>query len=61
MRGSGMPLTGELTLAEVVPAFVRSIPLSSLPAWLLMTTHTSPNLVQVLGSIWIERLSAKWA
>ena len=50
-----------ISFAEVISAFVLLIPLSSLPAGLLMTAHIGLILVQLVGSVWIERLSPKWA
>lgn len=50
-----------ISFAEVVSAFVLLIPLSPLAPWLLMTAHIGLILVQVVGSIWIKRLSPKWA
>lgn len=50
-----------ISFAEVVSAGVLCIPPSSpLPAWLLMTAHLSLSAVQVVGSLWIKRLSPDW-
>lgn len=50
-----------ISFAEVLSAVVLCIPPSSpLPAWLLMSAHLSLGAVQVIGSVWIKRLSPDW-
>lgn len=49
-----------ISFAEVASSAVLLIPLSSLPAGLLMGLHLTVAAVQVAGSIWIRRLSPDW-
>ena len=50
-----------ISFAEVISAFVLCIPWwMPLPALLFMGTHLALILVQVVGSIWIKRLSPDW-
>jgi hypothetical protein len=50
-----------ISFVEVISALVLCIPPTlSLPAWLLMATHIALILVQVVGSIWIKKLSPSW-
>lgn len=50
-----------ISFAEVISAGVLCIPPSSpLPAWLLMGAHLSLSAVQIVGSLWIKRLSPDW-
>ena len=47
-----------ISFAEVVSAGVLCVPPSSLlPDWLLMGAHLSLIAVQVIGSLWIKKLS----
>lgn len=50
-----------ISFAEVASAFVLCIPLTALPPVLLMTLHLALASVQVVGSVWIRRLSPDWA
>lgn len=50
-----------ISFAEVISAGVLCAPpSSSLPAWLLMGAHLSLIAVQVVGSLWIKKLSPEW-
>lgn len=51
-----------ISFAEVLSALVLCVPpWSPLPAWLLMGAHLSLIAVQVIGSVWIKKLSPQWA
>lgn len=51
-----------ISFAEVASAVVLCVPpWSPLPAWLLMTAHLSLSTVQIIGSVWIKRLSPQWS
>lgn len=50
-----------ISFAEVISAGVLCVPpWSPLPGWLLMVTHLALIAVQVVGSLWIKRLSPNW-
>lgn len=52
-----------ISFAEVVSAAVLCVPptVITLPGWLFMGAHLSLILVQVLGSLWIKKLSPDWS
>lgn len=51
-----------ISFAEVVSAIVLSVPhWTPLPAWIFMGVHLSLIAVQVVGSLWIKRLSPEWS
>lgn len=52
-----------ISFAEVVSAAVLCVPPSvvSLPGWLFMGVHLSLILIQVVGSLWIKKLSPDWS
>lgn len=50
-----------ISFAEVASAFVLCIPLTALAPPLLMTMHLAFVAVQVVGSVWIRRLSPDWS
>jgi hypothetical protein len=52
-----------ISFAEVVSAVVLCVPPASvpLPAWAFMVTHLSLVAIQIVGSLWIKRLSPDWA
>lgn len=52
-----------ISFAEVVSAVVLCVPPSavSLPAWAFMGTHLSLVAIQIVGSLWIKKLSPDWA
>jgi hypothetical protein len=51
-----------ISFAEVVSAVVLCVPPESpVPEWLLMGTHLALILVQIVGSLWIKKLSPNWA
>ncbi|HKO99480.1 MAG TPA: hypothetical protein VJU86_20940 [Pyrinomonadaceae bacterium] len=51
-----------ISFAEVVSAIVLCVPpWSAVPAWLLMGSHLSLIAVQIIGSLWIRRLSPDWS
>ena len=50
-----------ISFAEVVSALVLCVPpWAPLPAWLLIGTHLTLIAVQIIGSLWIKRLSPNW-
>ena len=51
-----------ISFAEVVSAIVLCIPpWAPLPAYLLMGAHLTLIVVQVIGSLWIKKLSPNWS
>lgn len=46
--------------AEVIGAAVLCVPLAAAPAWAIMPAHLSMSAVQIVGSLWIKRLSPSW-
>jgi hypothetical protein len=51
-----------ISFAEVVSAVVLCVPpWAPVPPWLLMTTHSVLIAVQVIGSLWIRKLSPDWS
>jgi len=51
-----------ISFTEVVSAAVLCVPpfLVTLPAPLFLTVHLSLIAVQIVGSIWIRKLSPEW-
>ena len=50
-----------ISFAEVVSAVVLCVPpWSPVPAWLLMGAHLALIAVQLIGSLWIKKLSPDW-
>ncbi len=50
-----------ISFAEVISASVLCVPWwLPIPGLLLMATHIVLIIVQVVGSIWIEKLSPEW-
>ena len=50
-----------ISFAEVVSSAILCVPLTlALPAWLFMTAHLTMIAAQVVGSVWIRRLSPSW-
>ena len=51
-----------ISFAEVVSAVVLCVPpfVVSLPAWAFMGTHLSLVAIQIVGSLWIKKLSPDW-
>ena len=51
-----------ISFAEVVSAVVLCVPPAgvALPAWLFMATHVGLILIQIVGSVWIKKLSPNW-
>lgn len=50
-----------ISFAEVASAALLCIPPTlPLPDWLVMTAHLLLAGVQIIGSIWIKRLSPNW-
>lgn len=50
-----------ISFAEVVSAGVLCVPTwVPLPAWLFMSAHLTLIAVQIIGSVWIKRLSPDW-
>jgi len=52
-----------ISFAEVAGAVILCVPPATmlLPAWLLIGAHLGMSAVQIVGSIWIDRLSPSWA
>lgn len=51
-----------ISFAEVVSALVLCVPpWAPLPAWLLAGAHLALIAVQVVGTLWIRRLSPDWS
>lgn len=52
-----------ISFAEVVSAVVLCVPpfVVSLPAWLFIGVHLTLILIQLVGSLWIKRLSPDWS
>ncbi len=50
-----------ISYAEVVSALVLCVPpWAPLPAWLLVGAHLILIAVQLVGSLWIKKLSPDW-
>jgi hypothetical protein len=50
-----------ISFAEVASSAVLCVPLTlGFPAWLYCATHLAMISVQIIGSIWIRRLSPSW-
>ena len=50
-----------ISFAEVISSAILCIPLTlGLPAWLYMTAHLTMIAVQIVGSLWIRKLSPAW-
>ncbi|MGB7924862.1 MAG: hypothetical protein WCF57_16600 [Pyrinomonadaceae bacterium] len=51
-----------ISFAEVISAGVLCVPPFAvpLPAWLFMGAHLSLIAVQIIGSVWIKKLSPEW-
>jgi hypothetical protein len=51
-----------ISFAEVISAGVLCVPPFAvpLPAWLFMGAHLSLIVVQLVGSLWIKKLSPDW-
>ena len=51
-----------ISFAEVISAMVLCVPpfAVSLPARLFICTHLALIAVQIIGSLWIKRLSPNW-
>jgi len=50
-----------ISYAEVVSALVLCVPpWAALPGWILMGAHLALIAVQIIGSLWIKRLSPNW-
>ncbi|MBI4749323.1 MAG: hypothetical protein HY774_12600 [Acidobacteria bacterium] len=50
-----------ISFAEVISAAVLCVPPSLLlPAWLFVLTHGVLIAVQIIGSLWIQKLSPHW-
>jgi hypothetical protein len=52
-----------ISFAEVISAAVLCVPpfIVSLPAWLFMSVHLALIAIQLIGSLWIKKLSPDWA
>lgn len=50
-----------ISFAEVVSAAVLCVPLNgSVPGGVLMTAHLALVAMQIMGSLWLKRLSPDW-
>jgi len=50
-----------ISFAEVLSAAVLCVPLTApMPGWLLMSAHLGLCVVQLIGSLFIRRLSPDW-
>ena len=50
-----------ISFAEVISAAVLCLPINGpVPIALLMAAHLSLTAIQVIGSLWIKRLSPAW-
>lgn len=50
-----------ISFAEVASSAILCVPLTlGLPAWLYSGAHLAMIAVQIVGSIWIRRLSPVW-
>jgi hypothetical protein len=50
-----------ISFAEVISSTILCIPLSApIPASVFMTAHLGMAAVQVVGSLWIRKLSPEW-
>jgi len=50
-----------ISFAEVASSAILCVPLTlGAPAWLYITAHLTMIAVQIVGSIWIRRLSPAW-
>lgn len=50
--------SGHISFAEVASSAILCVPLTlALPAWLYSTAHLVMIAVQIVGSIWIRKLS----
>lgn len=50
-----------ISFAEVASSAILCVPLTlGLPPWLYSAAHLSMIAVQIVGSIWIKRLSPAW-
>lgn len=52
-----------ISFAEVISAVVLCAPPFAvpLPAWAFMGTHLTLVAIQIVGSLWIKKLSPDWA
>ena len=51
-----------ISFAEVASSAILCVPLTlAIPAWLYSIAHLGMIAVQIVGSIWIRRLSPAWA
>ena len=50
-----------ISFAEILTGFVLCVPPTApVAAWLLVGAHLALAAVQVVGSLWIRRLSPRW-
>lgn len=50
-----------ISFAEVLSSAILCVPLTlAIPAWTYSTVHLAMIAVQIVGSIWIRRLSPSW-
>ena len=52
-----------ISFAEVVSAVVLCVPpfMVSFPGWVFMLAHLSLIAIQLVGSLWIKKLSPDWS
>jgi hypothetical protein len=50
-----------ISFAEVVSSAILCVPLTlGLPGWLYSTAHLAMIAIQIVGSLWIRKLSPAW-
>lgn len=50
-----------ISFAEVISSAVLCVPLSiAIPGWAYSTVHVAMIVVQIVGGVWIRRLSPAW-
>jgi hypothetical protein len=51
-----------ISFAEVISSAILCVPLSlAIPGWAYSTAHVAMIVVQMVGSVWIRRLSPSWS
>jgi hypothetical protein len=51
-----------ISFVEVISAALLCVPLSlPLPSWLFVAAHLAMIGIQVVGSVWIRKLSPSWS
>ena len=51
-----------ISFVEVISSAILCVPLSlAIPGWAYSTAHIAMIVVQIVGSVWIRRLSPSWS